>query len=153
QSPETAMEVVSCPAPGGDSRFAPPPRSLVTNASTFPLVSPGTRFVAAERNATHEAGWWNEPSIAGENDGPSAGRPLNVREIRIARPGRQAAPSLRTGPARRTANTSVVPSASFGTRLEASDWKAMARAKRLSWEITPCVEAPFGMPPPIASES
>src|SRR5438477_11832555 len=97
QSPETARAVVSCAAPGSDRRFGAPPLSLVTKASTLPFVSPGTRFVAAERNATHDAGWWNEPSTAGENDGPSAGRPLKVREIRTVRPGRQTAPSLRLG--------------------------------------------------------
>ena len=55
-------------------------------------------------------------------------------------------------PVRSTANTSVIPFVSLRTRLEASDWNAIARAKRLSFEITAWVEGPFGKPPSSACE-
>ena len=41
---------------------------------------------------------------------------------------------------------------SLATRLEASDWNAITRAKRLSLEITALVDGPFGTPPPRALE-
>src|SRR5258708_2313915 len=90
--------------------------------------------------------------MAGENDGPLAGVPPMPREISEGLPGFQSAPSFLTEPPRATTKTSLTPCVSPGTRLDASDSKAIARAKRLSFEITPLVDGPLGRPPSIALE-
>src|SRR4051812_12943718 len=62
QLPETATAVVSAEdwwRRGRDTRFVPRPSRRVTKASTLPLVSPATRFDAADRNATHFGAWRN----------------------------------------------------------------------------------------------
>ena len=147
------MGAGDCWLPGSsETRRGLPPLTDATKASTWPLVSPGTMFDAAERKATHFGALWKPPLIAGSNEGPLAGTPLAVREISRVLPGFQGAPELSTRPARSTTKTSVAPLVSPRTRLEASDSNAMARAKRLSPEITGFVEGPLGTPPPSAFE-
>src|SRR3954467_14659825 len=109
-------------------------------------------FDAEERKATQDGRLSKPPSMDGANDGPFEGRPEAVRETITTRPGIHFAPRLSIRPARRTANTSLKPFLSPRTRLLASDSNAIARAKRLSPEMTGCVEAPFGILPPIERE-
>src|SRR4051812_48787156 len=154
QLPDTATAVVSKAdwrRPGNETRRRPLPPSRDTKASILPLVSPRTRFDAADRNATHLGRARNEPSTAGAHDGPLAGAPM-PRETRIVEPGNHCVPSLPKTPSRRTTKTSLTPLASPATRFEASDWNAIARAQRRSLEITAFVEGPFGRPPSDARE-
>src|SRR5918997_2032534 len=78
QLPDTATCVVSesdCWLPGRDTRLSLRPGPRETNASTLPLVSPGTRFDASERKATHLGFARNAPSTAGAKERPFAGWP------------------------------------------------------------------------------
>jgi hypothetical protein len=78
QSPETVTAVESasaCARRGSETRLGFAPGLRTRNASTLPLVSPGTRFVAAERKAMQRALWSKLPDTAAPNDGPSAGAP------------------------------------------------------------------------------
>jgi hypothetical protein len=63
------------------------------------------------------------------------------------RPGLQAEPLLPILPERSTANTSCTPFVSPRTMSLACDSNAIARAKRLSFEITGWVDGPFGILP------
>ena len=88
-----------------------------TNTSGCPLVSPGTRLVAADQKAT------KRPSalIAGEGELlPSAWAPVVVRLTRSVLP-----------VSRSRTNTSTTPLVSPGTRLVAPDWKATKRPSAL----------------------
>src|SRR3954451_10004414 len=58
-----------------DTRVMRPERRSRTKPSGLPLVSPGTRFDAAETNATQWGRWCESPSSAGRYDGPLAGAP------------------------------------------------------------------------------
>src|SRR3954470_18953657 len=150
QLPDTATAVVSkldWRRPGRETRLRPRPFSLETKASTLPLVSPRTRFEAADRNATHFGRARNAPSTTGAHDGPLAGAPPRPRETRTAGAANHCVPSLPKTPSRRTTKTSLTPLVSPATMFEASDWKAIARAQRLSLEMTPWVDGPFGTPP------
>src|SRR6266540_2721921 len=131
QSPETATWVTP-PAPCETFSIGPPgPRE--TNASGAPLLSPATRLLAAETNATHEGLETSspprvpakEPSIAAPPDAPLAGLPSAALEISWVPPIDQGEPLLPNGPARVTRKTSRRPLVSPGTRFVASDSKAM----------------------------
>ena len=119
----------------------------MTKASVTPFVSPPAMFEASERKPTHVGLRWKPPLIAGMDEGPFAGAPLRVREMRMVRPGFQGAPKLSILPVRSTANTSCTPFVSPRTMSLACDSKAIARAKRLSFEITGCVDGPLGILP------
>src|SRR4051812_1838646 len=150
QLPDTATAVVSkldWRRPGRETRLRPRPFSLETKASALPFVSPRTRFEAAERNATHVGREWKAPSTAGPHEGPLACAPPSPRETRMAGAANHCVPSLPKTPSRRTTKTSLTPLVSPGTMFDASDWNAIARAQRLSLEMTPWVDAPFGTPP------
>jgi hypothetical protein len=118
------VSAVACAPPGSDTRFGSRPIRLETNASTFPLVSPATRFEAELRNATHEGTVQKLPSTAAPQDGPLAGPP-GAREISVVLPRSHFEPLLWNDPARRTTNTSLTPLPSPLTRLDASDSNAM----------------------------
>ena len=64
----------------------------------------------------------------GEDDGPFAGAPLLVREIRMLRPGFQAVPLLFAELPRNVTNTSFIRLLSPDTRSDASDSYAIARS-------------------------
>src|SRR4051794_5961331 len=59
---------------------------------------------------------------------------------------------LATLPGRRLTKMALTARGSFATRSEASDSNGIARAWRLSFEITPLVEGPFGPPASSARE-
>ena len=63
-----------------DTRFVTPVRRSRTNASGLPLVSPRTRFEAAETNATQCGATREVPSTAGALEGPLAGAPPRPTE-------------------------------------------------------------------------
>src|SRR5215217_609933 len=150
QLPETATEavsVVACRLRGSETRRIFRPFRRTTNASTLPLVSPGTRFDADDRNATQRGRFLKAPSTAAPQEGPFAWPPLRGRETRRVPPGNHWVPSLAKTPARRTTKMSLTPLVSPATRSEASDSNAMTRAQRRSFEITGWVEGPFGTPP------
>src|SRR4051794_11411505 len=110
-------------------------------------------LLASERKPTQLGGVsWNAPSIEGAKDAPLARARWPVREIRTVLPTRHGAPSLSILPVRLTTNTSLTPFVSPLTRFEASDWKATARAYRLSFEMTGWVDAPLGPAPPSPRE-
>ena len=138
--------------PPGRRRRGAPLRSPLTNASATPFVSPPTMFEASERKPTQVGLRWKPPLIAGMEDGPFAGAPLRVREMRTVRPALQGEPLLPMLPARSTANTSWTPFVSPRTMSLASDSNAIAREKRLSFEITGWVDGPFGILPSYARE-
>src|SRR3954447_23687019 len=131
-----------------ETRRGRAPTGFEMNASVTPLVSPGTRFVASERKATHEPFVVVLPSTAAPNDGPSAG-PSGPRESSAASLTAHGEPVLPNEPPRRTAKTSRWPFVSPATRFEATDSKAMTLAKRRSREITGFSDAPFGVPPEV----
>src|SRR4051812_34602723 len=64
QLPDTAIAVAGCFdwRPFGDRRRGRPPEILATKASTWPFVSPRTRFEAADRKPTQLGTSWNAPS-------------------------------------------------------------------------------------------
>src|SRR4051812_47566992 len=68
QLPDTATPVAGCVgwAPLGRRRFTEPLRMRLRNASGWPLVSPATRFDAADRKPTQLGLVWKLPSIDGE---------------------------------------------------------------------------------------
>src|SRR3954451_6159006 len=124
QLPETAMRVVSSTPwrrPGSSSRLGFAPAWRTTNASTRPLVSPPTRFEAAERNPIQRGRAWKPPETDGAHDGAFAGAPLTVRETSFVGPACHGAPLLPIWPRLWMAKTSVWPLVSFATRLDASD--------------------------------
>jgi hypothetical protein len=109
-------------------------------------------FEADEINATHVGFARRAPSIDGLYEGPSDGAPLLVRDRSTVRPRFHGVPRSLTGFARKITNTSFAPFRSLDTRFDASDSNAIARTKRLSFDITAFVEAPFGAPPPLERE-
>jgi hypothetical protein len=109
-------------------------------------------FDAAEMKATQVGFVRVEPSTAGLYDGPSAATPLRVRDIRTVRPGFHRVPAFVARSPRNVTNTSLTPFASCPTRFDATDSNAMTRTKRLSFDMTAFVEAPFGAPPPTEFE-
>src|SRR3954447_12689872 len=68
-------------------------------------------------------------------------------------PGRHFVPLLLALLPRRVAYTSIRPLPSRGPRSVASDSYAIARTKRLSFDITAFVEGPLGVPPPLATDT
>src|SRR3954470_19693962 len=103
QSPETVTEVASsviCLPPGSDTRRGARPGAEAMNASTFPFVSPATRFDAPDTNATHDPAWRKSPPTAAPDDGPLAGSPPRPRETRIASPPLHCVPLLLIDPRR-----------------------------------------------------
>jgi hypothetical protein len=106
---------------GSETRRGAPPLSRVTNASTWRLESPPTRLEAAERKPTQFGLPRKPPLTAAPHDGPLAGAPPRVRDIRRARPGVQGVPRLLALPLRRVAKTSLTPLVSPRTRSDASD--------------------------------
>ena len=85
-----------------DTRFSAPERRSNRNASGLPLVSPRTRFEAAETKATQCGAAREVPSSDGLVDGPLAGWPPRPREARTVSPARQGVPFSPYGSARRT---------------------------------------------------
>src|SRR5919202_4127079 len=91
QSPETAT-CVTPPEPS-ETLSSAPPGPCETNASATPLVSPGTRLLACETNATHPGRPVSRPprvadhapSTAAPYDGPFAG-PSYPRESSVVGP-------------------------------------------------------------------
>src|SRR3954468_15680360 len=73
--------------------------------------------------------------------------------MRMFLPGRHFVPLLFALLPRRVAYTFFTPLPSRGPRFDASDSNAIARTKRLSFDITGFVDAPLGMPPPLARET
>src|SRR3954453_13891294 len=104
-------------------------------------------FEASDRKPTHGGARWNPPLMAGIDAGPLAGAPLRVREMRPVRRALQGEPLLPMLPPRSRAKTSWTPFRSPRTMLLASDSNAIARAKRLSFEMTGWVDGPFGIFP------
>src|SRR4051812_3430684 len=84
---------------------------------------------------------------------PLPDAPPRVREIRMFLPGRHFVPLLFALLPRSVAYTSLKPLPSRGPRFDASDSNAIARTKRLSFDMTGLVDAPFGMPPPRATDT
>src|SRR4051794_28954445 len=101
---EFASSVICLP-PGSETRRSARPGALAKKASTLPLVSPRTRFDAADRNATHDPACRKSPPTAGKEDGPLAGSPPRPRETRIESPPLQRVPLLLIDPRRLTAKT------------------------------------------------
>src|SRR3954452_163733 len=159
QSPDTATCVT--PPPPWETFCSAPPGPRETNASGTPLVSPGTRLVAAETKATHDGrdvSWpprvaAHDPSTAAPYDGPSAGWPSAPRDSSVVGPTDQGEPLLPNEPSRCTTKTSRCPLVSPATRFVASDSKAIRRANRRSCEIAGFTDAPSGMPPSKARET
>src|SRR3954469_18985134 len=114
-------------------------------------------FEASDRKPTHVGLRWKPPLMDGIDDGPLAGAALRGREVGavgggapggrgVRRPPR-GEPLLPMLPPRSRAKTSWTPFRSPRTMLLARDSKAIARAKRLSFEMTGCVDGPFGIFP------
>src|SRR5436190_209176 len=154
QLPETEIAVAGSGdwCPPGRRRRGAPLRRFLTKASVAPLVSPPTMFDASDRKPTQVGLRWKPPLMAGMDEGPLAGAPLRVREMRTVRAARHLEPLLPIGPLRRTAKTSCTPLVSPRTMSLACDSNAIARAKRLSFEMTGCVDGPFGILPSYARE-
>jgi hypothetical protein len=104
-------------------------------------------FDADEMKATHVGFERVEPSTDGLYEGPSAAAPLFVRDMSTVRPGFQRVPAFVARLPRNVTKTSLTPSRSFPTRFDASDSNAITRTKRLSFDMTAFVDAPFGAPP------
>ena len=81
-----------CPCAPTDTRSMRPVFSQATNASGFPLVSPGTRFDASETNATQRGACSCSPSTSGRYERPFAGVPPSPRETRWVLPMIQGGP-------------------------------------------------------------
>jgi hypothetical protein len=69
-----------------------PLRTSRTNASGVPFVSPGTRLLAAETNATQCGATRDVPSSDGLTEGPFAGWPFMPADASTMRPNRQGVP-------------------------------------------------------------
>ena len=75
-----------------DTRIVAFEYTSCTNASGLPFVSPGTRLLAAETNATQRGATRDVPSSDGRPDGPLAGWPLIPREASMMLPKRHGVP-------------------------------------------------------------